>query len=56
MLVLRRIFGYKRENIAGGWWKMQKEVCLKLCTLLSDAIDEDEANGGFSTLNYTKSL
>jgi hypothetical protein len=33
ILVLRRGFGYKRKNIAGGWWKLQNDVCLKLYTL-----------------------
>jgi hypothetical protein len=33
ILVLRRVFRYKRENTAGGWWKLQNEVFLKKYTL-----------------------
>jgi hypothetical protein len=60
ILVLRRVFGYKRGNIAGGWWKVQNEVILKLYTLpgsnLSDVVDENEANRGYSTLDDAKSI
>jgi len=32
--VLRRIFGHKREDVRGRWWKSRKEDCHKLrCSL-----------------------
>jgi hypothetical protein len=49
--VLRRLFGPKRDEVMGGWRKLQKdEICIVLFTKYkyNDQITEDEIGGACS--------